>query len=213
MTDATTSNTDTQQNVQGNKDGGSGAKAGRKQGKRKGAPAKEWAPKQAIAVAKYNALVVRTAAKHRHKAQSAAQWYVRWKAAKRAEGAGVAAAAQEAAQGDTASTSTPEHVHGGIGVCASVGNQTHVLDGGDSPGGAAKGVSGTADGAAEKRLGFIKLLRQAMQTNKKQRKGGGGDKRIGNTKGIRLTIGTNIVEALQRNERFGKWWQKWRDSG
>ena len=91
-------------------------------------------------------------------------------------------------------TSTPEHVHGGIGVCASVGNQTHVLDGGDSPGGAAKGVSGTADGAAEKRLGFIKLLRQAMQTNKKQRKGGGGDKRIGNTKGIRLTIGTNIVE-------------------
>ena len=85
--------------------------------------------------------------------------------------------------------------------------------GGDSPGGAAKGVSGTADGAAEKRLGFIKLLRQAMQTNKKQRKGGGGDKRIGNTKGIRLTIGTNIVEALQRNERFGKWWQKWRDSG
>ena len=97
--------------------------------------------------------------------------------------------------------------------CASVGNQTHVLDGGDNPGGAGDKDTGATNEGAGKRQGLINLLRQAIQTHKKQRKGGGNDKRIGNTKGIRLTMGVNIVEGLQRNERFGKWWQRWRDSG
>ena len=204
----------TEQHEQTSECDGSGKGAGRKWGKAKGGPAKQWAPRQAMAMAKYTTLVVRTAAKHRHKAQSAAQWYMRWKAAKQAEGARVAAAAQAAAQGDTARTSsTPEHVHEEIGVCASVGNQTHSFEGGDNPGSAEKRVSGTANGDAGKRLGLIKLLRQATQSHKEQRKGRRDDKKIGNTKGIRLTMGINIVEALQRNERFGKWWQRWRDSG
>ena len=139
---------------------------------------------------------------------------MRRRAAKRAEGARAAAAAQEAAQHGVARTSSAiEHVPGAIGVCASVGNQNHVLDGGDNPRGAGDRDSGTTNGAAGKRQGLINLLRQAIQTHKKQRKGGGNDKRIGNTKGIRLTMGVNIVEGLQRNERFGKWWQRWRDSG
>ena len=200
--------------TQRNKDDGCGSEAGRRQRKARGAPAKEWAPKQAMAVAKYTALVVRTAQKHRHKAQSAAHWYKRWKAAKRAEGTRAVAAAQEVARGGAARTrSAPEHVCSHTCVCASVGNESHVWDGGDSPGSAAEGGSATTNGDAGKRFGLIKLLRQTVQTHKKQRKGGGYDKRIGNTKGIRLTIGINIVEALQRNERFGKWWQKWRDSG
>ena len=61
--------------TQRNKDNGCGSEASRRQRKARGAPAKEWAPKQAMAVAKYTALVVRTAQKHRHKAQSAAHWY------------------------------------------------------------------------------------------------------------------------------------------
>ena len=144
---------------------------------------------------------------------------MRWKVAKRAEGARAAAAAQEAARGGAARTrSAPEHVCSHTCVCASVGNESQVWDGGDSPEGAAEGGSGTttgdAGGDAGKRFGLIKLLRQTVRTHKEKRKGGGYDKkRIGNTKGIRLTMGINIVEALQRNERFGKWWQKWRDSG
>ena len=182
--------------------------------KAKSAPAKKWASKQAMAMAKYAKLVVRTAAKHKHKAQSAAQWYMRWKVARRAESARAAAAAREAARRGTARTSSSvEHVPGAIGVCASVGNQNHVLDGGDNPGGAGDKDTGATNEGAGKRQGLINLLRQAIQTHKKQRKGGGNDKRIGNTKGIRLTMGVNIVEGLQRNERFGKWWQRWRDSG
>ena len=88
-----------------------------------------------------------------------------------------------------------------------------VLNGGIIRGAPRKGLAERRTGMAGKRLGLIKLLRQATQSHKEQRKGRGDDKKIGNTKGIRLTMGINIVEALQRNERFGKWWQRWRDSG